>query len=104
MASTETTTAWRINSTVGTAQETTDTMDATESMSATAEIMRGVAALRHHESDYASADTMEPPPKNATVMQALTAEEKALLWEGDQYRAWAKTDECKPMIDEENEQ
>ena len=89
-ATTETTTAGCINSTVGTAQETTDTMKATESMSATAEIMSGATALRQRDSDYSSADTMDPPPKNAEVMQALTAEEKAWLWEGEQYRAWAK--------------
>ena len=89
-ATTETTTAECINSTVGTAQETTETMKATESMSATAEIMPplrrcnagidegpddvatriSMKAAAMTDADYSSADTMELPPKNAEVMQA----------------------------------
>jgi len=52
-ATTETTTAECINSTVGTAQETTETMKATESMSATAEIMP--------PSDVATRGSMKAP-------------------------------------------
>ena len=50
------------------------------------------------DSDYSSADTMELPPKNAEVMQA-TAEEKAWAAMGEDYRAWAKTDEFKQILD-----
>ena len=123
-ATTETTTAECINNTVGTAQETTETVKATESMSATAEIMPplrrcnagidegpddvatriSMKAAAMTDADYSSADTMELPPKNAEVMQAMAEEEKAWAAQPAWYRAWAKTDEFKQMVDEENEQ
>ena len=55
-ATTETTTAECINSTVGTAQETTETMKATESMSATAE----------KEPDHVTAQ--HPAPRTTVVI------------------------------------